>query len=98
MTVLKPLFNKIVVRKIVPEQKVSAGGIVLTGAPKDFPDTATVIATSDGIYEGNVFRPIRVKAGDVVLLPKDTGTEAKFDGIVYHVINELDIFAIVNKD
>ncbi len=92
---LKPLADRIVVKKLEAEEK-TPGGIVLPDTAKEKPQQAEVLACGPGKFDEKGNRqPMEVKVGDRVLFAKYSGTEVKIDGIEYLILSERDILAIV---
>ena len=90
---LKPVADRVIVKYFETEDK-TASGIVLPDSSKEKTQQAEVIAVGSGkIVDGKV--PIQVKPGDRVIYGKYTGTEIKYEGEKYLVINADDIIAIV---
>ncbi len=93
---LKPLADRVVVEPI-EEEEVTALGIVLPETAKEKPQKGTILAVGPGRRDdsGKVI-PMDVKAGDVVLYGKYSGTEVKLssDKTVL-VLREADILAII---
>ena len=87
---LKPLFDRVVIRNIETEE-VTKGGILLTSAAKEKPQMAEVIAVGPGNKDVDMV----VKVGDKVVYTKYAGTEVKIDGQEVIVIKQNDILAIV---
>ena len=95
MSSIKPLYDRVVIKR-VEEEKMSAGGIVIPDSAAEKPIKGQVVAVGEGkvLDNGNVRKPL-VKAGDTVLFGKYSGTEVKLDGTEYLVVKEDDIFAIL---
>jgi chaperonin GroES len=92
---LKPLYDRVVVKKIEMEQK-TAGGIILPDTAKEESQIGEVIAVGEGkLLENGEIRPLKVKEGDKVLFSKYAGNEVKVDGEELLIIREEDILAIV---
>jgi len=91
---LKPLFDKVVL-KMVEAEETTKGGIILAGAAKEKPSIAEVIEVGPGgMVDGKeVF--MTVKKGDKVITNKYSGTEIKIDGVEYIIVRQSDILAIV---
>ncbi|MBR6039220.1 MAG: co-chaperone GroES [Clostridia bacterium] len=87
---LKPLFDRVVIRNIETEE-VTKGGILLTSAAKEKPQMADVLAVGPGAKDVEMV----VKVGDKVVYQKYAGTEVKVDGQEVIVIKQGDILAIV---
>ena len=91
---LKPLFDKVVIKKHEIEETTKVG-IILTGSAKEKPDVYEVVAVGPGgLVNGNEVKMV-LKAGDKVIVGKYTGTEVKLDGVEYTVVSESDVLAVV---
>lgn len=90
---LKPLFDRVVV-KMTEAEETTKGGIILTGAAKEKPQLAEVVAVGDGSARDGKSTAMKVKVGDKVLMSKYSGTEVKIDGVEYIIVNMGDILAI----
>ncbi len=91
---LKPLADRVVL-KMVEAEETTKSGIILTGAAKEKPQVAEVIAVGPG---GNVDGKdivMHVKCGDHVIMSKYSGTEVKIDDNDYIIVRQNDILAIV---
>jgi chaperonin GroES len=92
---LKPLADRVVVRKLEAEEK-TAGGIVLPDTAKEKPQQGEILAAGPGKFDEKGNRqPMEVKVGDKVLFAKYSGTEVKIDGVEYLILSERDILAVV---
>ncbi len=87
---LKPLFDRVVIRNIETEE-VTKGGILLTSAAKEKPQMAEVLAVGPGAKDVEMV----LKVGDKVVYQKYAGTEVKVDGQELIVIKQSDVLAIV---
>ena len=87
---LKPLFDKVVLKKVEAEETTKVG-IILTGSAKEKPDMSEVVAVGPGTAEVKMV----LNVGDKVIVGKYTGTEVKVDGVEYTVVSQADILAIV---
>ena len=91
---MKPLADRVVVKLLEAEEKTQSG-IILTGAAKEKPQVAEIVAVGPGgIIDGNEVK-MYVKAGDKVITSKYSGTEVKIDGVEYTIVKQSDILAIV---
>lgn len=95
-TNIKPLHDRIIVKRLPQEVKTS-GGIIIPDTAKEKPQKGKVVSTGKGRVndEGKVL-PLEVKPGDEVLFGKYSGTEFKMDGDEYLMMREEDIYGIVN--
>ena len=91
---LYPLQDRVVV-KLVEAEETTKSGIILTGASKEKPQVAEVVAVGPGIAEGDNKVVMEVKVGDKVITSKYAGTEVKMDGQEYTIVKQSDILAIV---
>ena len=91
---LMPLQDRVVV-KLVEAEETTKSGIILTGAAKEKPQVAEVVAVGPGIQDGD--HPVKreVKVGDKVITSKYSGTEVKMEGEEYTIVKQSDILAIV---
>ena len=87
---LKPLFDRVVIRNVETEE-VTKGGILLTSAAKEKPQMAEVLSVGPGAKDVEMV----VKPGDKVVYQKYAGTEVKIDGQEVILIKQGDILAIV---
>ena len=91
----RPLHDRVVVRRITPEEKTK-GGIIIPDTAQEKPQEGEVIAVGPGGRDENgKLIPIDVKAGDHVLFGKWSGTEIKLDGEDYLIMKESDIMGVV---
>ncbi len=92
---IRPLGNRVVLKRLEAEEK-TASGIILTGAAKERPQEAEVVAVGPGeMVEGKRI-PLEVKLGDKVLYTKYAGIDVKVSGEEYIILKEEDILAIVD--
>ena len=92
--VIKPLFDKVVIKAIEASER-TASGIVLPSAAKERPQLATVVAVGPGgMLDGKEVKMV-VKEGDTVLYSKYAGSEFKIDGEEVVIVRQSDILAIV---
>lgn len=91
---LKPLFDKVVIKKSEVEETTKVG-IILTGSAKEKPDAYLVCAVGPGgVIDGKEVKMV-LSVGDKVIVGKYTGTEVKIDGQEYTVVSQSDILAVV---
>ena len=91
----RPLHDRVVVQRTETEEK-SAGGIIIPDTAKEKPMQGTVVAVGAGARdEQGKVHALDVKAGDIVLFGKWSGTEVKLDGTDYLIMKESDIMGIV---
>lgn len=91
---LKPLFDKVVIKKSEVEETTKVG-IILTGSAKEKPDVYEVVAVGPGgMVDGKDVKMV-LGVGDRVIVGKYSGTEVKLDGVEYTVVAQSDILAVV---
>lgn len=92
---IKPLQDRILVKRIEEEEKTK-GGIIIPDAAKEKPQEGMVVAVGDGkvLESGQKVKP-GVKAGDKILFGKYSGTEIKIDGEEHLILREDDVLAII---
>ena len=94
---LKPLNDRVIVKRIEEEQK-TAGGIIIPDTAKEKPIQGEVLAVGSGkLMDDGSRRPLDVKAGDRVLFGKYAGTDVKVEGEELLIMREDDILAIIEK-
>ncbi len=91
---VKPLHDRIIVKRIEEEQK-SKGGIIIPDTAKEKPQQGKVVAAGSGRKQDGKTIPLDVKAGDTVLFAKYGGTEIKIDGQDHLILREDDILGVV---
>jgi chaperonin GroES len=92
---VKPLQDRLVVKRIEEEQKTK-GGIIIPDAAKEKPQEGRVVAVGDGkVLENGQKSPLTVKVGNKVLFGKYSGTEIKIDGDEHLILREDDVLAII---
>ena len=93
---VRPLNDKIVVRRLEAEEKTK-GGIVLPDSAKEKPKEGVVMALGNGrLLENGDRADFQVKEKDRVIFSSYAGTEIKVDGEDYLIMNEDDVLAVVN--
>ncbi len=97
MPSLKPLGDKVVVKPIEAEEK-TASGLYLPDTAKKKPTEGEVIAIGNGrILDNGARNNLNVKVGDRVLFSKYGGNEVNVEGTDYTILDEDQIYAIVNN-
>jgi len=94
-TKIKPLGQRVLVKRIEDDEQKSEGGIFLPDTAKEKPQEAEVLALGVGKDEDGKDLEFTVKKGDKVLISKYGGTEVKIDGAECLIMNEGDILGIL---
>jgi chaperonin GroES len=92
---LRPLHDRLIVERL-EEDDVTKGGIFIPDAAKEKQQRGKVVAVGKGkLQDDGSLRALDVKAGDVVLFGKYSGTEVKIDNEERLIIREDDVLAVV---
>ena len=87
---IKPLGDRVVIKRVAAEEK-TMGGLILTSAAKEMPNMAEVVAVGPGTKDVQM----ELKVGDKVIFSKYAGTEVKYKGEEIMIMDQRDILAIV---
>lgn len=94
---LRPLHDRIVVRRVAEESK-TAGGLFIPDSAKEKPARGKVIAVGEGKRDSDGKRiALDVKKDDEVLFGKYAGSELKLDGEEHIVLREEEILAVIES-
>lgn len=92
---IKPLYDRVVVRRLEAETTTDSG-IIIPDSAAEKPSQGEVIAVGDGIaLDNGELRALAIKPGDRVLFGKYSGSEVKVDGQELLVMKESDILAVI---
>src|SRR3984957_3924059 len=93
---LKPLGNRVLVKRLEQEQTLK-GGIILPDSAKKKQETAKVIAIGTGTTTADGKEiPIPVQIGDNILMDKYSGQDVTIDDEEFVILRSDDIIAIIN--
>jgi chaperonin GroES len=93
---VRPLHDRVVVRRLV-EGEQKSGGIIIPDSAKEKPQRGEVIAAGHGkVREDGTRVPLDVKAGDLILFGKYASQEIKLDGEDYLIMREDEVLAVVD--
>jgi len=91
----RPLHDRVVVRRIEPEQKTT-GGIIIPDTVKEKPMEGEVRGVGPGTRsEDGKLHPLDLRVGDRVLFGKWSGSEVKIDGEELLIMKESDIMGVI---
>ncbi len=94
---IRPLQDRVLVKRVEEEQKTK-GGIIIPDSAKEKPIEGEVIAAGNGkAGEDGKVRPLDVKKGDRVLFGKYAGTEVKIENVEHLILREEDILGVIEK-
>ncbi|MCC6715884.1 MAG: co-chaperone GroES [Gammaproteobacteria bacterium] len=92
---LRPLHDRVIVKRM-EEEKKSTGGIIIPDSATEKPIRGKVMAVGPGkINDKGELSKMSVKKGDAVLFGKYSGTEVKVEGDDLVVMREDDIMAVI---
>ena len=93
----RPLHDRVVVRRIDPDEK-SSGGIIIPDTAQEKPQEGEIVSVGPGARgEDNELIALDVKAGDRILFGKWSGTEVKIDGEELLIMEESDIMGVIES-
>jgi chaperonin GroES len=92
---IRPLGDRILVRRIQEEERTK-GGIIIPDTAKEKPQEGRVVAVGKGkmTEDGKLLTP-DVKAGDRILFGKYAGSEIKLEGEEHLILREDDILGVL---
>lgn len=94
---IKPLEDRVLVQTLEAET-TTASGLVIPDTAQEKPQEGRVIATGPGRIDDSGNRiPLDVAEGDIVIYSKYGGTEVKYAGQEYLLLNARDLLAVVEK-
>jgi chaperonin GroES len=93
---IRPLYDRIVVKRI-EEEETTRSGIIIPDSAKEKPQEGEVMAIGKGkrLDDGKMVA-LDVKAGDRILFGKYTGNEIKLEGVEYIIMREDDVLGILD--
>ena len=94
---VRPLNDKVLVKRVdAPE--TTKGGIIIPDTATEKPQEGEVVSVGKGkVLENGSTKPLDVKKGDRVLFGKYSGTEIKYKGDDYVILDESEILAIIES-
>ena len=91
----RPLHDRVLVRRVSQDEK-SAGGIIIPDTAQEKPQEGEIVAVGGGRIDDNGgVHALDVKAGDMILFGKWSGTEVKIDGEDLLIMKESDVLGII---
>jgi chaperonin GroES len=94
---LRPLHDRVIVKRLDQETK-TASGLIIPETAAEKPDQGEILAVGNGkVMDDGKVRALEVKVGDRVLFGKYSGQTVKVDGEELLVMREEDIMAVLVK-
>lgn len=95
MMKIKPLNDRVLIRRIEGGEQVK-GGIIIPDTAKEKPQEGEVVAVGAGKLDDSGNRiPMQVKKGDRILFAKYAGSDIKLDDTEHLILREDDILGII---
>lgn len=95
MAKLRPLHDRLLIRRIEEEEQIR-GGIIIPDSAKEKPQEGEVIAVGAGkILDNGTRAELAVEVGDKVLFGKYSGTEVKLDDQEYLILREDEVLGVI---
>jgi chaperonin GroES len=94
---IRPLYDRIVVKRIEAEE-TTRSGIIIPDSAKEKPQEGEVMALGKGKrLENGKLAALDVKVGDRILFSKYSGNETKLEGTEYIIIREDDVLGVLTS-
>jgi chaperonin GroES len=94
---VRPLHDRIIVRRLEEEDEQQVGGIIIPDTAKEKPQQGKVVAVGKGkVKDDGGIAPMDVKDGDTILFGKYSGQEIKLDGEEYLIMREDEVLGVVD--
>jgi chaperonin GroES len=92
---IRPLQDRIIVKRINEEEK-TAGGIIIPDTAKEKPQEGKVVAVGKGkVGDDGKVHKLDLKKGDKVLFGKYAGSEITMEGSEYLIMREDDVLGVI---
>jgi chaperonin GroES len=95
---IRPLHDRLIVKRIEEAEQKSAGGIIIPDTAKEKPQEGKVLAVGKGkLNDDGKVLPLDVKTGDRILFGKYSGSEVTVDGEECLILREEEVLGIVES-
>jgi len=94
---IRPLYDRIVVKRLDTQEEKTAGGLVIPDSAKEKPQEGQVVAVGKGkrLEDGKLV-PLDVQVGDRILFGKYSGSEIKIDGQELMIMREDEVLGVLD--
>jgi chaperonin GroES len=94
---IRPLYDRIMVKRIEEKETVQ-GGIIIPDSAKEKPQEGEVVAVGQGkrLEDGKLVA-LDVKVGDRILFGKYSGSDIKLEGEEYLIMREDEVLGVIEK-
>ncbi len=94
---IRPLYDRIVVKRI-EEQETVKGGIIIPDSAKEKPQEGEVVAVGKGKRQDDgKLIALDVNVGDRILFGKYSGNEIKLEGNEYLIMREDEVLGVLES-
>jgi chaperonin GroES len=95
---IRPLHDRIVVKRIEEKESTTAGGLFIPDSAKEKPQEGQVVAIGKGKRgdDGKLI-PLDVQVGDRILFGKYSGSDIKLDGNEYLIMREDEVLGVLEN-
>ena len=92
---IRPLYDRIVVKRLAEQEQVS-GGIIIPDTAKEKPQEGEVVAVGKGKRndKGETIA-LELEVGNKILFGKYSGSDIKVDGTEYLIMREDEVLAVI---
>ena len=92
---IRPLQDRVIVKRIEEEEK-SKGGIIIPDTAKEKPQEGKVVAVGKGkVNDDGKITPLDIKVNDRILFGKYSGSEINIEGEEHLIMREDDILGVI---
>lgn len=92
---LKPLGDKVIIKRLEAEERTK-GGIILPETAKEKPRRGKVVSVGEGkLTDKGERAPMFLKEGDEVIFTSYAGSEVKIDTEEYLIMAESEVLAVI---
>lgn len=96
ITKIRPLYDRIVVKRIEESAEKTASGLFIPDSAKEKPQEGEVVAVGQGKRgDDGKLMPLDVKAGDRILFGKYSGSDIKIDGDEFMIMREDEVLGVL---
>jgi chaperonin GroES len=93
---LRPLHDRVVVKRVVEEKEQVRGGIIIPDTAKEKPQEGEVVAVGQGkVLDSGTRLEMALKPGDRILFGKYSGTEVKIEGEDFLIMREDEVLGVI---
>src|SRR5437588_654295 len=95
---IRPLHDRVVVKRLEGSDEKTAGGLIIPDSAKEKPQEGEVVAVGNGKRgEDGVVHPLELKPGDRILFGKYSGSDIKMDGNEYLIMREDEVLGVIDR-